>query len=56
MTTPKSKRVWTVAEAQANLAEALRRAETEGPQYIGSDKTFTVTPVEPDLTPGPMAD
>ena len=47
MTLSKSKRVWTVADAQANLPEVLRRAETEGPQYIGSDKTFVVTPVEP---------
>lgn len=48
MTIPKSKRVWTVADAQANLAEVLRLAETEGPQYIGSDRTFVVTPVEPE--------
>ena len=47
MTIPKSKRVWTVADAQANLPEVLRLAESEGPQYIGADKTFVVTPVEP---------
>ena len=48
MTIPKSKRVWTVADAQANLAEVLRLAEAEGPQYIGVDKTFVVTPAEPE--------
>ena len=46
MTISKSNRVWTVADAQANLAEVLRLAEAEGPQYIGVDKTFVVTPVE----------
>lgn len=29
MTIPKSNRVWTVAAAQANLAEALRLAEAQ---------------------------
>lgn len=59
MTIPKSKRVWKVADAQANLAEVLRRAETEGPQYIEAAGTFVVTPVEtsqdrdePELTLG----
>ena len=51
MTTSKSRRVWTVADAQANLPEVLRRAETEGPQYIGSNKTFVVTPAEPAQIP-----
>lgn len=48
MTMPRSKRVWTVADAQANLAEVLRLAEAEGPQYIGADRTFVVAPAEPD--------
>ena len=48
MTTAKSKRVWTVADAQANLAEVLRRAESEGPQHIEAACTFVVTPVEPE--------
>lgn len=59
MTIPKSKRVWKVADAQANLTEVLRRAETEGPQYIEAAGTFVVTPVEtsqdrdePELTLG----
>ena len=47
MTTPRPKQVWTIADAQANLAEVLRLAETEGPQYIESAGTFVVTPVEP---------
>ena len=59
MTIPKSKRVWTLADAQANLPEVLRLADTEGPQYIGADKTFVVSPAEtpqdrdePELTLG----
>ncbi len=49
MTTSKSHRVWwTVAAAQANLPEVLRRAETEGPQYIGAGRTFIVEPAEPE--------
>ena len=47
MTTAKSDHVWSVADAQANLAEVLRCAETEGPQYIGADKTFVVALAEP---------
>ena len=59
MTTHKPKQVWTVADAQANLPEVLRLAESEGPQYIGTGKTFVVSPVEatpdqdePELTLG----
>ena len=55
----RSKRVWTVADAPANLPEVLHRAEAEGPQYIEAAGTFVVTPaepeqdrVEPELTPG----
>ena len=48
MTIPKSKRVWTVADAQANLPEVLRLAESEGPQYIGAGQTFVVAPAEPE--------
>ena len=48
MTIPKSKRVWTVADAQANLPEVLRLAEAEGPQYIEAAGTFVVTPAEPE--------
>ena len=45
----KPHRIWTVAEAQARLSEILRLAETEGPQYIGSDPTLVLTlmPAEP---------
>ena len=46
MTTPKPKRVWSVADAQANLEEVLRLSETEGPQYIDAGKRFAVAPVE----------
>ena len=59
MTTRKPKQVWSVADAQANLPEVLRLAESEGPQYIGTGKTFVVSPVEatpdqdePELTLG----
>lgn len=48
MTISKSNRVWSVADAQANLPEVLRLAEAEGPQYIGAGKTFVVAPVEPE--------
>ena len=51
MTIPKSKRVWTVAAAQANLLEVLRLAESEGPQYIAAEGTFVVTPAEPAQIP-----
>ena len=44
----KSNRVWTVADAQANLPEVLRLAESEGPQYIGAGRTFVVAPAEPE--------
>ena len=40
----KSKRVWTVAEAKAKLSEILRLAEEEGPQRIGTRKSFVVVP------------
>ena len=39
-----SKRVWTVAEAKAKLSEILRLAEEEGPQRIGTRKSFVVVP------------
>ena len=44
MTLPRTKRVWTVAEAKARLSEVLRLAETEGPQRIGARKPFVVVP------------
>ena len=50
MAIPESNRVWTVADAQANLPEVLRLAETDGPQYIGAGKTFVVAPVEAEQT------
>ena len=50
MTTSKSKRVWAVDDAAANLAEVLRLAESEGPQYIEAAGTFVVTPVEPEVS------
>ena len=44
----KSSRVWTVADAQANLPEALWLAGAEGSQYIGAVRTFVVAPAEPE--------
>ena len=46
MTVSKTKRVWTVAEAKANLSEILRLAETEGPQRIGIQKSFILVPAK----------
>ncbi len=46
MTVPRTKRVWTVAEAKAKLSEILRLAETEGPQYIGIKKSFVLVPAK----------
>ena len=43
-----SKRMWTVADAQARLPELLRLAQSEGPQYIGAAHTFVVTPADPE--------
>ena len=36
--------VWTVAEAKARLSHILRRAEEDGPQRIGTRRTFVVVP------------
>ena len=36
--------MWTVAEAKARLSHILRCAEEEGPQRIGTRKTFVVVP------------
>ena len=44
MLNAESKRVWTVAEAKARLSEILRLAEEEGPQRIGTRKSFVVVP------------
>ena len=40
----KPRRVWTVAAAKARLSEILRLAEEEGPQRIGTRKSFVVVP------------
>lgn len=37
-------RVWRVAEAKARLSEILRLADDEGPQRIGTRKTYVVVP------------
>ena len=37
-------RLWTVAEAKARLSQVLRRASEEGPQRIGTRRTFVVVP------------
>ena len=39
-----SREIWTVAEAKARLSEVLRLAEQEGPQFIGTRRTFVVVP------------
>ena len=36
--------VWTIAETKARLSEILRLAESEGPQRIGTRKSFVVVP------------
>ena len=50
------RRVWTVAEAKARLSEILRLAESEGPQRIGTRRSFIVVPerVWQDRSPEPM--
>ena len=35
---------WTVAEAKAKLPEILRRAESKGPQRIGTRKRYVIVP------------
>ncbi len=37
-------KVWTIAEAKARLSEILRLAESEGPQRIGTRKSYVVVP------------
>ena len=33
---------WTITEAKARLSELLRLVKEEGPQYIGTKKSFVV--------------
>ena len=40
----KLNRTWTVAQAKARLSEILRLAEEEGPQRIGTRRSFVVVP------------
>lgn len=42
----KSKQIWTVVEAKARLSEILRLVEQEGPQHIGTKKTFVIIPAD----------
>ena len=44
MQTSDNSHIWRVAEAKARLSEVLRLAEEEGPQRIGTRKTFVVVP------------
>ncbi|HHJ20758.1 MAG TPA: type II toxin-antitoxin system Phd/YefM family antitoxin [Gammaproteobacteria bacterium] len=37
-------KTWTISEAKARLSEVLRLAGEEGPQYIGTKKSFVVIP------------
>ena len=39
-----TRQVWTVTEAKARLSEILRLSEDEGPQRIGTRKSFVVVP------------
>lgn len=39
-----SSHIWTVAEAKSRLSHILRCAEEEGPQRIGTRRTFVVVP------------
>ena len=36
--------IWTIVEAKARLSEILRLSETEGPQHIGTRRSFVVVP------------
>ena len=40
----KPNRTWTVAEAKARLSEILRLTEEEGPQRIGTRRSFVIVP------------
>lgn len=44
MHTTGPQRVWRIAEAKARLSEILRLADDEGPQRIGTKKTYVVVP------------
>lgn len=46
MNQSRTNRTWTVAEAKARLSEVLRLAEEEGPQRIGTERSFVVVPAE----------
>jgi prevent-host-death family protein len=35
-------KTWTIVEAKARLSELLRLVREEGPQYIGTKKSFVV--------------
>ena len=35
-------KTWTISEAKARLSEVLRLAADEGPQFIGTKKSFVV--------------
>ena len=36
--------IWTIAETKARLSEILRRASTEGPQRIGTQRRYVLVP------------
>ena len=46
MATSNSKKVWTLKEAKAHLAQIFRLAEAEGPQYISADQPDSQDPEE----------
>lgn len=46
VTKTRPQRVWNVAEAKAHLSENLALAQSEGPQRIGTRRSFVVVPVD----------
>ena len=41
-----SQKKWTISEAKARLSELLRLVMDDGPQYIGTKKTFVIVSEE----------
>ena len=44
MQTSDQQHIWRIAEAKARLSEVLRRVDEEGPQRIGTRKTYVIIP------------
>ena len=39
-------KIWTITEVKARLSEVLRLVKEEGPQYIGTKKSFVIVSKE----------